>query len=173
MQRVEAGQADGLFVTKLDRLARSFLDFASMLDRAQRKRWALVILDPNIDLSTPAGRMVAGILATVAEFERDLVSQRTREARAAAIAAGKPVGGRKAGSYEIPTDVRRRIMRERQEHRSFRAIARDSTRTASRPPAPARGQPRPCARSCSPRSPRPSRSPLPGSPLGAGEGFRP
>jgi DNA invertase Pin-like site-specific DNA recombinase len=124
MARVEAGEAAGLFVTKLDRLARSFLDFAEILDRAQRKRWALVIVEPNIDLSTPAGRMVAGILATVAEFERELVSQRTREARAAAIAAGKPVGGRKAGTYEIPAEIRERIARERDEHRSFRAIAR-------------------------------------------------
>jgi DNA invertase Pin-like site-specific DNA recombinase len=124
MERVEAGEADGILVAKLDRLARSFLDFAEILERAQRKRWALVIVEPNIDLSTPAGRMVAGILATVAEFERELVSERTKNARAAAVAAGKPVGGRPLGKYEIPAEIRERIARERDEHRSFRAIAR-------------------------------------------------
>jgi DNA invertase Pin-like site-specific DNA recombinase len=133
MARVEAGEADGILVTKLDRLARSFLDFAEILDQAQRKGWALIILDPALDLSTPTGRLVAGILAQVAEFERELVSERTRAARAAAIAAGRPVGGRPAGKYEIPAEVRERIVHQRREGQGFRAIARGLDADGIRP----------------------------------------
>lgn len=56
LERIEAGGADSLVVTKLDRLARSSLDFATTVCRAEDKCWSLVILEPALGTSTPMGR---------------------------------------------------------------------------------------------------------------------
>jgi DNA invertase Pin-like site-specific DNA recombinase len=69
----------GLVVAKLDRLSRSVLDFSELIQRAQRRRWNLVILDPQFDLSTPMGRAMAQMAAVFAQLERELIGQRTSE----------------------------------------------------------------------------------------------
>jgi DNA invertase Pin-like site-specific DNA recombinase len=79
---VESGGASVLVVAKLDRLSRSLLDFAAVMERSRRKRWALVALDLGVDTTTPQGEMMANILATFAQFERRLISQRTKDALA-------------------------------------------------------------------------------------------
>ncbi len=115
----EAGGADALVVAKLDRLARSALDFLQLVARAQAGGWSLVVLDPPIDLSTAAGRMCAGILATVAEFEGELIRQRTREGLAVKRAKGEAVN-----QGQTSEDVAARIVRERAEGKSLPAIAK-------------------------------------------------
>ncbi len=82
-----------LLVARLDRLGRSLADLAGLLDRAQARGWAVVVLDvAGLDMSTPVGRMTAGVLGSVAAFERDLIRARTREALAARKAAGVRLG---------------------------------------------------------------------------------
>jgi DNA invertase Pin-like site-specific DNA recombinase len=66
LDAVERGEAGALMVAKLDRLSRSLLDFASLMDRARRKGWSLVALDLGVDTSTPSGEMMASVLATFA-----------------------------------------------------------------------------------------------------------
>lgn len=56
LQAVEQGEAQVLVVAKLDRLSRSLLDFANLMERSRRKRWALVALDLGVDTTTPPGR---------------------------------------------------------------------------------------------------------------------
>src|SRR5207244_2522556 len=56
---VESGQASALIVSKLDRLSRSLIDFAALMERSRRKGWNLVALDLGIDTSSPQGEMVA------------------------------------------------------------------------------------------------------------------
>src|SRR5207248_1975868 len=77
------GDADALVVAKLDRLSRSMLDFAALMNAAQKQGWALVALDLRVDTSTPSGEMMANVLATLPQFERRLLSRRTKEACAA------------------------------------------------------------------------------------------
>jgi DNA invertase Pin-like site-specific DNA recombinase len=77
LEAVESDRAEGLVVAKLDRLSRSLLDFAGLMDRSHRAGWALVALDLGVDTSTPAGEMMSNILATFAQFERKLIGQRT------------------------------------------------------------------------------------------------
>jgi DNA invertase Pin-like site-specific DNA recombinase len=57
-----------LVVAKLDRLSRSMLDFARIMNRAQRESWALIALDVAVDSSTPAGEALTNMLATFAQF---------------------------------------------------------------------------------------------------------
>lgn len=78
----DRGEADVLLAVRLDRVSRSVADFAGLLDRCQRRGWELVLLSPNIDTADPAGRFTAHVLASAAQYERELISQRTREGMA-------------------------------------------------------------------------------------------
>lgn len=83
---------DLLVVARLDRLTRSLKDFADLLERASREGWRLVALDLGLDTSTPQGEMMASVLAAFAQYERRLISQRTKDGLAAARAAGVRLG---------------------------------------------------------------------------------
>jgi DNA invertase Pin-like site-specific DNA recombinase len=117
--RVERGEADGLAVAKLDRLTRSLLDFATIMERSRKKRWALIALDLGIDTSTPSGEMMANVLATFAQFERRLIAQRTRDALAVKKAQGVVLGRPRRVSGELVT----RIRKEREDGQTLTAIA--------------------------------------------------
>lgn len=90
-----AGRADGLVVSKLDRVSRSVADFAGLLRMATKQGWTVVVLALGIDTSTPNGRLVANILMSVAEWEREMIAERTRdalaEARAQGVRLGRPI----------------------------------------------------------------------------------
>lgn len=91
---VRAREVQGaLVVARFDRAWRSPPAFYDALDRARRERWAVVLLDPPVDLSTPFGEAMAGMAAVFAKLERSLISQRTREAIAARKDAGTYRGG--------------------------------------------------------------------------------
>lgn len=89
LEAVERGSAAATVVAKLDRLSRSLLDFAALMDRSRRRGWALVALNVGVDTTTPSGEMVVNVLAVFAQFERRLIGQRTREAPAVRRAQGK------------------------------------------------------------------------------------
>jgi DNA invertase Pin-like site-specific DNA recombinase len=78
----------------MDRLTRGIKDFVGLHDQAQAERWALVMLDVDLDTSTPTGEFTANIRASASQFERRLIGQRTREAlaqkRAQGIRLGRP-----------------------------------------------------------------------------------
>jgi len=81
LQRLDSCESEStLIVAKLDRLSRSLVDFASLMERSKKHGWSLVCLDLGVDTSTPQGKMVANIFATFAEFESDLIGQRTSDA---------------------------------------------------------------------------------------------
>ena len=92
---LRAKETTTLVVAKLDRLSRSLLDFAGLMERAQRERWNVVCLDLGIDLSTPQGQLMANVMASFAAYERELIRQRTRDALRAlkmrGVRLGRPV----------------------------------------------------------------------------------
>lgn len=126
LETLRSHRADTLVVAKLDRLSRSMLDFAALMDRATREHWALVALDLGVDTSTPSGEMMANVLATFAQFERRLIGQRTKDALAQKVAQGIKLGR----PVEMSEEVRARIVAERAAGRSFSAIARRLTAEA-------------------------------------------
>ncbi|HSH22453.1 MAG TPA: recombinase family protein [Acidimicrobiales bacterium] len=111
---VAAGQADALVVAKLDRLARSVVDFGQIIEAVP-----VVVLDMDLDMTTPVGEMVANILASFAQFERRLISERTVAALASKRAAGVQLGRPRT----LPAEVEERIRAERAAGASHRAIA--------------------------------------------------
>jgi putative DNA-invertase from lambdoid prophage Rac len=91
-----ARQLDAIMVLKLDRWGRSLRDLVTSLDELAELNVAFVSVGDSIDLSTAAGRALAGMLSVFASFERDLIIERTRfgmaHARRHGTRSGKPIG---------------------------------------------------------------------------------
>lgn len=112
-------EADALVVSRLDRLSRSLPDFGATLDTAHRQRWAVVALDLGVDMTTPNGKLVANILAAVAQWESETIGLRTADAMAEAKARGVRFGRERA----IPAEIVERIVAERGDGATYAAIA--------------------------------------------------
>jgi DNA invertase Pin-like site-specific DNA recombinase len=119
LQLLASGQGDGLIVAKLDRLARSVVHAANIIQDAQDQGWSLVVLDINLDLSTAAGRMMARTVVNFAEYERELISERTKAGLAAKRARNEPIGRPRLAK----PGVVRRIVLDRNAGLSFAKIA--------------------------------------------------
>ena len=85
-------EGDSLVVYKLDRLGRSMKDLLTIIEQLQEKNVSLISLRDNIDTSSTTGKLVMHIFAALAEFERDLIRERTGEGRAAALKKGVKFG---------------------------------------------------------------------------------
>jgi len=79
LTRLDKGDATALFVTRIDRLARSTTDFLSIVDRAHRNNWRIVMLDLNLDTATYQGRFVVTIMSALAEMERSIIAERQKD----------------------------------------------------------------------------------------------
>lgn len=119
LERLDAGQADYLMAVRLDRVSRSVADFAGLLDRSVKRGWGLVLLSPNIDTSDPAGRFTGNVLASAAQYERELIGARTREGMAQRKAEGVVMGRPRT----MTDEVMHRITAARAAGLSLRAIA--------------------------------------------------
>jgi len=103
----ELAKADGIVSTKLDRVARSTRDVLTLIeDTLQPSNKALILLDQNIDTSSPYGMMVLTMMAAVAQLERDVIRERTQTGRKAkkekgGYAFGSPKFGKMAVDGEL------------------------------------------------------------------------
>lgn len=123
--RLDDGQADCLIVARMDRAFRSVGDFAAVMAHADRKGWVLRMLDPDVDMTQPYGRAMAGVSAVFAQLERELIAQRTKDGIAAKKAAGTYRGGRALPQCAaVGRDITRRIMGHHRRNKSSREIAR-------------------------------------------------
>ena len=112
---------DVIVVTKYDRLSRSLQDLLTIVEAIRSKGAGFRSLAEDIDTTTPAGRLVFHVFASIAQFERERIAERTKEGLAAAKKRGR-VGGRPpALSKERRAEVQR--MRD-QEGRSVAELAR-------------------------------------------------
>ena len=117
-------QVDTLVCWRLDRLARSLKDAANLFDWLSKRGVRLVSITEGVDLSTAVGRMLAGVLATFAEFENAVRRERQMAGIHAAKAAGKRWGGSQEGWSKIKPPQRKRIVKMHQSGMSKAAIAR-------------------------------------------------
>jgi DNA invertase Pin-like site-specific DNA recombinase len=117
MERVGRGEVAGIVVAKLDRLSRSVVDFGRILAWLDDAGGVLVALDLGVDTSTPGGRLVANVLASVAEWEADTISSRTASALSAKRERGEAIS-----RAAVPDEVATRIRMLRDEGLTYRAI---------------------------------------------------
>jgi DNA invertase Pin-like site-specific DNA recombinase len=111
MEYLRAG--DVLVVTKLDRLGRSVKHLVDLGLQLAERGIDLVVTQQGIDTTTPTGKLLFHLLAAIAEFEADLISERTKDGLAAARARGRQ-GGRPAKLSARQTGVMRQMYDSRQ-----------------------------------------------------------
>ena len=92
LRDLAAGEADVLVVAKLDRLSRSVMDFANILETARTEKWSIVVLDMDVDMTTSMGELVANIMISLAQWERRVIGERTKDALAVVRARGDKLG---------------------------------------------------------------------------------
>ncbi len=119
LSSLSAGDAQVLVTSKLDRLSRSVLDFASLMQQAERESWAIVVLDVAVDTSSPSGEMMANVVAAFAQYERRLISDRTKKAMAVKKSQGVTFGRRR----QVPEETRERVRALRADGWTFQEIA--------------------------------------------------
>ena len=115
-------RGDVLIVTKLDRLGRDAIDVSTIVARLEEAGIRIHCLAlGGVDLTSSAGKLTMGVINTVAQFERDLLIERTQSGLARAKAQGKPLGRPAALSADQQAQVRTRIA----AGETVSAIARD------------------------------------------------
>lgn len=112
---------DVVTVTKYDRLARSLKDLLEIVEAIRERGAGFRSLAEDIDTTTPAGRLVFHVFASIAQFERERISERTREGLASARKRGR-IGGRPPALSAAQKDEVRRMRDE--EQRAISEIAR-------------------------------------------------
>lgn len=100
---VDAGQVGVVIVAKLDRLTRSVRDLADLLDRFNRRGVSLVSVSESLDTGSAAGRLVLNVMASVSQWEREAIGERTRDALRHKRAQGKRAGNVPFG-YRVDSD---------------------------------------------------------------------
>jgi len=98
---IEAGKIDCVVVYKVDRLSRSLLDFARMLEVFEKHSVSFVSVTQQINSATSAGRLMLNVLLSFAQYEREIISERTRDKIAAARRRGKWSGGMPLLGYDV------------------------------------------------------------------------
>jgi site-specific DNA recombinase len=98
---IAAGQMDCVVVYKVDRLSRSLLDFAKMMETFERHHVAFVSVTQQFNTATSMGRLVLNVLLSFAQFEREIISERTRDKIAATRRRGKWAGGHPLLGYDV------------------------------------------------------------------------
>jgi len=137
LERLADQEADALVVAKLDRLSRSVLDFATLMETSRKQGWGLVALDIGVDTTTPSGEVMANVMAAFAQFERRLIGQRTREALAKKREQGVILGRPRS----IPSETETRIRLYRSEGLTLRAVANRLQADGLEPPSGGAWQP--------------------------------
>lgn len=125
MAAFEKGEVATICVWRLDRLGRTARGLTQLFAELQARKTNLVSLKDGVDLGTPAGRMLAHVLASLAQYETEVRSERVLAGMAAARAEGKTWGGRKAGTrIRLTVEKERTIKAMVKAGESIAAIAR-------------------------------------------------
>ncbi|MFW6106577.1 MAG: recombinase family protein [bacterium] len=104
LKDVEDGEVDTVVVYKVDRLSRSLLDFANMMGILEGRGVSLVSVTQQFNTTSSMGRLTLNILLSFAQFEREIISERTRDKVAAARRKGKWTGGPQFLGYDLARD---------------------------------------------------------------------
>src|SRR6516162_1579394 len=98
---IGAGKVDAVVVYKVDRLSRSLLDFARMMETFEKRNVSFVSVTQQFNTATSMGRLVLNVLLSFAQFEREIISERTRDKIAATRRKGKWAGGHPILGYDV------------------------------------------------------------------------
>jgi len=114
---IEAHHIDAVVVYKVDRLSRSLFDFARLVDRFDQRGVSFVSVTQQFNTTSSLGRLTLNILLSFAEFERDIIRERTSDKMSAARRKGKWVGGTPVLGYDVDPAGGRLIVNEKERRR--------------------------------------------------------
>ena len=114
---IEAGDVDCVVVYKVDRLSRSLMDFAKLLALFDQKDVTFVSTTQNFNTTNSMGRLTLNILLSFAQFEREMIAERTRDKMAAARKRGKWLGSRPPYGYLGDHDKKQLVVSEEEAER--------------------------------------------------------
>jgi site-specific DNA recombinase len=114
---VEAGKVDLVCAYKVDRLSRSLLDFARIMDSFERHGVSFAAVTQQFNSATSMGRLTLNILLSFAQFEREIISERTRDKMAATRRKGKWSGGAPVLGYDVDARAKRLVVNEAEAER--------------------------------------------------------
>jgi len=121
---VDSGKAAALFVVDIDRLSRSVIDTAKILERSRRYGWRLVIVGiGGVDTNTPEGALLVSVLSAAAAYESAMTSQRVSRQHAARRARNSVWSIDEGPKALLGADIRRRILAMRADGQSMATIA--------------------------------------------------
>jgi len=124
MELAQARQINAVLVSELSRWGRSTIDLVQTLQTLQAQKVSLLALNGlQLDLSTPHGKLIASVMSSLAEFERDLLRERVKSGLAAARARGK-VLGRQKGFRPKSDKLAPKVLKLVDGGHSYRAISR-------------------------------------------------
>lgn len=109
---IRRGQVSAVVVWRIDRLGRTAKGLTALFDELRERKVNLVSLRDGLDLSTPAGRLMANVLASVAQYETEVRGERVRAGLAVARANGKRWGGSLPGKRKRVTETQERAIRQ-------------------------------------------------------------
>jgi len=122
---IATGKVSAVVCWRIDRLGRTAKGLTSLFADLQERKVNLVSLKDGLDLSTPAGRLMANVLASVAQFETEVRAERILAGQAAARAAGKTWGGGKPGRrVRLSVEKETAIRQLREQGKSISEISR-------------------------------------------------
>ena len=98
---IRSGKVDIVVTYKVDRLSRSLLDFARLMELFEEHEVSFVSVTQNFDTSTPMGRLTLNVLMSFGQFEREIIAERVRDKVAASRRRGKFMGGTPVMGYDI------------------------------------------------------------------------
>ena len=102
---LKTGQADALLVVKLDRLTRSVVDLGTLVETYfAAGKWALLSVGEQIDTRSAAGRLVLNVLASVSQWEREAIGERTSAAMQHKASLGEFTGGAAPYGFRVSAD---------------------------------------------------------------------
>lgn len=112
LARLEAGDAEGLLIPKLDRLTRSVKDLGVLIERYFGERFQLLSVGDSIDTRSASGRLVLNVLMSVAQWEREAIAERVREVLKHLKGQGVQLGGEALGwqRTEAIDETKRRVV---------------------------------------------------------------
>jgi len=100
-RRARAGELDAIVFVRLDRWGRSLRELVVEIEEFSKLRVALISTEDNLEFNTPAGMLHIHLLSAFTEFERALISTRTKEGLARAISQGKTLGRPKGSRKKV------------------------------------------------------------------------
>lgn len=112
MADVRAGRVDTIVVYKIDRLSRSLLDFAKMVEELEQHHVSLVSVTQQMDTSTSIGRLSLHVVLSFAQYEREVIAERIRDKMGAARRRGKYLGGVPPLGYDVDRPNKRLVVND-------------------------------------------------------------